>query len=177
MNFGMPFDVTMKKNKMQFLTLCAFTFRAAVLATLLMLGNSLYAQQNVTGKWILANIDSKDTILVQDSYESLMPISSEKVKEKPAMVHKIALKDYMKKDLHPGITKFVFGNGTFEFYRMETITYSGTFTIKGSALSLFRPTTKNSKPKISKIVLLNEKQLILESESNGKPLTLTFSKL
>lgn len=125
----------------------------------------------VVGQWVLSAITSNDSVAVIPRSAEGVPVSSDMAIN--IRHEQIALADYLKKQLYPGATRFIFKEDqSYEFFRKDNLTHSGHWSVDGEKLKIeFGP---EKKIKTSKIIKLNSTELILESESHNKPVTFYF---
>ncbi len=130
------------------------------------------------GQWLLADITSNDSIWVSIHPDAQEPVSTgpNKNGSTERQKKKVAVADYMKKDLTCGVTRFVFQGNTFQFYRGEALTFSGTITVKGKQLLLEYDNGNGKNTKENTIVTLTAGNLVLSSESKEQPVLLSFFK-
>lgn len=130
------------------------------------------------GQWTLSDIQSKDSIWVAINPNAQSPAtgSKGKVSVQDYPQQKIAIADYMKKDMECGVTRFVFSGNKFEFYRGQALTFSGTVKIKGQQLLLEYNNGDAKSTKENTIITLSAGKLVLGTQSKEKPVTLVFIK-
>ncbi len=129
----------------------------------------------LVGNWALVKIESPDSIDIIPRSNEGVCISSEKTTA--ISYQRVALKDYLEKQLMPCITKFVFNkDNTFSFYRKERLTHSGKWFIRKNELVFEFKSGESTNTKLNKIVSINATELILESESHNKPVVFHFAK-
>lgn len=132
---------------------------------------SANSKSPVVGQWVLSAISANDSVEVIPRSAEGVPISSDmaiNIKHE-----QIALADYLKKQLFPGTTRFIFKDDqSYAFFRKDNLTHSGYWSIDGDKLKIeFGP---EKKIKTSKIIKLSSTELIIESESHNKPVTFYF---
>ncbi|MDB5226064.1 MAG: hypothetical protein JWN78_257 [Bacteroidota bacterium] len=136
-----------------------------------------YSGSSLIGTWVISGIDSKDSLTVYKSNERL--VSTEDAKKKSAeVVLKISMKKVLEKDLKIGVTRFIFGDNTYEFYKDSKLTFSGHWSLNDQTNQLLLDfgTGEDLHTKENKIIKLTDKLLIMESESHNKKVILTFNK-
>ena len=142
---------------------------------LLFIPSLLLAQvdsKQIQGAWVLSYIDAKGTIQVLKDGNATTTISKT---EKPETIE-VPLLTYIQKDMKIGLTSFVFHEQSYEFYRGRQVTFAGNYKINGQKLKLTFGTDKEPGEKVNKIITLSANQLVIESESHQKPITLFFNK-
>ena len=130
---------------------------------------------DLTGTWIMSNIEANDMIEIAVSEQRSEPIDNSG-KTKQAETMSIPLKKILLKELSLGNTKFVFSNGTFSFYRKTSLTFSGNWTLNADQLTLKYKSGNGESIKLNKIIKLTDNLLIMESESYNKKVIFTFTK-
>ena len=131
----------------------------------------------LTGKWVLVNIEAPDSIDIVPRSIAMqgLKISSEETTKIP--YERVVLQDYLQKQLHLGITKFIFNkDNTFSFQREEKLTYSGNWMIQNNELILEYKSAEILNTKFNKLLKLDTNELVLESESHNKTVVFHFRK-
>ena len=131
---------------------------------------------DLSGTWTLDNIDANDIIDINISKQNNEAIDNNGVQKKQFQKMSIPLKKILQNELSIGNTKFIFNNGTFDFYRKTKLTFSGNWSLNTDELSLKYKSGINENVKQNKIIKLTDKLLIMESESYGKKAVFTFIK-
>jgi hypothetical protein len=165
----------MNKILFSILFVCLSTFSIKSFSTGKLLSTS--SRNLLIGTWGLSEIESKDSLTVYKSNERLE--STEDAKKKSAeVVLKIPMKKVMEKELKIGITKFIFSDQTYEFYRDSKITFSGSWNLNDQTNQLILHFGKgeDEHTKENKIIKLTDNLFVIESESHNKKITLTFIK-
>lgn len=133
--------------------------------------------QLLEGNWVLVKIEAPDSIdivprsLAKEGFK----ISSDQTTTIP--YERVVLKDYLSKQLIPGITKFIFNkDNTFIFFRKEAITFSGNWVIQKNELILEYKSAEALNTKLNRLVRLDSRELVLESESHNKIVLFYFIK-
>ncbi|PCH69452.1 MAG: hypothetical protein COC01_01500 [Bacteroidetes bacterium] len=130
----------------------------------------------LTGKWVLEKIEASGTFIIAKKKEGekgiAYPVSSEG--DANIEYEEIPLKKYMETQLIKGVTKFIFTDDKkFEFYRKENLKHNGSWKIQNDELDFMY---ENGLSKKNNIIKLNSSQLVITSESHGKPIILHFTK-
>ncbi len=129
----------------------------------------------IVGNWVLCTISAKDSIDVIPASGLSVPISSNGTIK--ITTERVSLLDYISRQLKPGITKFLFSaDNSFQFYRKESLAHSGKWTLNNETLVLEFSSGEKINTQSNKIISVDSTELVLESESHGKPITLHFNR-
>lgn len=134
------------------------------------------SSSDLSGTWILNSIEANDIIEININKQSSESIDKNGVQKQQSQKMSLPLKKILQNELSLGNTKFIFNNGTFDFYRKTTLTFSGNWTLNADELSLKYKSGNNENVKHNKIIKITDKILIMESESYGKKVIFTFVK-
>lgn len=152
--------------------------KKTILLTILIVTSvlALNAQyQHIEGKWILSNLNTDAIIYKANSKAESLAIKSDSALS-PADTKPIKLRAYLLNEMSLCITKFIFKNNKFEFYRKAELTFKGTYKIVDGEiiLSFTHKGVDNSKE--MKLISVSKEELILESSSHNRPFTLIFKR-
>lgn len=168
----------MRTIKFTFPFFLAFIYLSFTPAKLV--ANTSVASADLTGTWVMSGIETNDVIEIYMSKSRMESLEDAKAKKEEMVT--IPLKKVLMRELSIGNTKFVFKNGSFDFYRSASLTFSGKWSLSSDQLILKYSSSKSDKAKQeesvkeNKILKLTDKLLVLESESHGKMVTFTFVK-
>ena len=138
--------------------------------------SALNAQcQELEGKWILKDLKTDATIYVSKTKSESKAIGTN-IPETPPETTPIKLRAYLLNEMSLDVTKFIFKNEKFEFYRKSELTFSGTYKIINEVviLSFTHKGVDNSKE--MKLISVTKDEMILESNSHNRPFTLIFKR-
>lgn len=141
----------------------------------------LFAQNEpmptLKGTWILSNIQSDDSVSVAADPQLQQKVTSTD-KNAPLKTEtvKMSVVDLMEKSLGCGYSHFIFEGDQFQFFRTDKASRSGTFVMKGDELLLLYGGAEAQNTKANKVISFTEDRLVISTESNGKPVVLSFFK-
>lgn len=131
---------------------------------------------DLNGTWIMSGIEANDIVEIYITKDRTEKADNSGVEKNKSEKVSIPLKKILQNELSIGNTKFVFNNGTFDFYRKSSLTFSGNWVLNANELTLKFKSANNENVKHNKIITLTDKLLVMESESYNKKVVFTFIK-
>lgn len=127
------------------------------------------------GKWTLFDLKTDATIYKAKSKAESIAIKSNS-DVSPAETTPVKLRTYLLNEMSLNITKFIFENEKFEFYRKGELTFKGTYKIVNNVMILKFNHKGIDNSKEMKLISLTQNELILESKSHNRPFILIFNR-
>ena len=129
----------------------------------------------IVGEWVLSKIEAPDKISILAKED--VPVSSNQGKtiiDKENIIT-IPLEDFLKRQLTVGLTKIIFTTNDVVYQKNPKSSIKGEWQVVESTLKIAFNDGANQK--MSKIVSLNNQILVLESESQNKPVKFYYTRV
>ncbi|MCC6182148.1 MAG: hypothetical protein IT237_09955 [Bacteroidia bacterium] len=131
------------------------------------------------GTWILKDIKSTESVEIYASpnqMQKMETIDGNTLDKMGAQKVSIPLKKILKSQLSLNLSKFIFSNQSFDFYRKATKTFTGNWTYNDGLLTLIYTSNQEINKKENKILSLTDNKLVIESESYNKKVIFVYEK-